>query len=196
MGSPAGIERTRRLPAENHDHERLQSSCRPARFLILLTDLSSMSLESLLCRASEAVGLLTTMGWAPAENIAQQNAGDMQSIYNALAAKVQGSPNRLNNQEKHVIFELSCKIWVCSLSQTFVLLRDTFHVPDGLIVHVIRIDTCNMHILFFNLKVFSFPCVRYYTGLSGKHQAFAYSLCTIICCCYVCIQFKKARGRA
>ena len=73
-----------------------------------------MSLESLLNRANEAVGLLTTMGWAPAENIAQQNASDMQSIYNALAAQVQGSPIRLNSQEKHVIFELSCRIWVCS----------------------------------------------------------------------------------
>ena len=71
-----------------------------------------MSLESLLNRANEAVGLLTTMGWAPADNVAQQNAGDMQSIYNALAAQVQGSSNALSSSERHVIFELSCKIWV------------------------------------------------------------------------------------
>lgn len=77
-----------------------------------------MALESLLTRANEAVSVLTTMGWAPAEAIAKQSTSDMQSICNALASQLQGNPGRLGCAEKHEIFELASKIWVLSFPVT------------------------------------------------------------------------------
>ena len=71
-----------------------------------------MSLEGLLERASEAVRCVTKMGTTPAQQAASQIAGNLQSIYNALASQVQSDPSRLSSGEKHLVFELACRIWV------------------------------------------------------------------------------------
>lgn len=89
-----------------------------------------MSLENLLKRANEAVRLLITMGWAPADNIAQQNTSELQSIYNALAAHLQSNPGSLTANEKDMVFGLAAKIWVFALSLLFQ--RGAEHAYQGL----------------------------------------------------------------